>query len=72
MSICDDYRREVEAEIAALKKYLALLESGKLTLGEREGNGPWRDTTQEAMARDRQTIRVYENILEQIKKGKSP
>jgi hypothetical protein len=41
------YARGVEADIVQLKKDLAPLEAGEMTIGERRGSGPWRDVTAE-------------------------
>jgi hypothetical protein len=66
-SVWDDRIRQVEAELAQLKEHLAPLESGKVKLGSRTGNGPWEDITQQAIERNKQVIRTYETILADMK-----
>lgn len=41
------YAKDVEEQITQIHDDLAPLEAGKMTIGEREGNGPWRDVTQD-------------------------
>jgi hypothetical protein len=43
------YASGVEADISQLKKNLAPLEAGEMTIGERRGSGPWRDVTAESI-----------------------
>jgi hypothetical protein len=37
------YTKDVEEQISQIHEDLAPFEAGKMTIGEREGNGPWRD-----------------------------
>ena len=46
MPLKDNFIRQIEAELAREREDLAILESGKVHIGERTDNGPWRDTTQ--------------------------
>jgi hypothetical protein len=64
------YASGVEAELEQLKKDLRPLEAGQITLGERTGGGPWRDVTQEAIARNKQAIRTYEAILKDLRENR--
>jgi hypothetical protein len=41
-----------------------------MTLGERVGNGPWKDITQEAIARNKQAIATYEAILKDVRENR--
>ncbi|MCP3459809.1 hypothetical protein [Bradyrhizobium sp. CCGUVB23] len=45
---------------------LAPLETGTMTIGERKGNGPWRDVTQDMIEHPRSSLRTYELILADI------
>jgi hypothetical protein len=46
MPTSDHFIRQIEAELAREREDLAALESGQIHIGERSGNGPWRDTVQ--------------------------
>jgi hypothetical protein len=61
------YASGIEADIAQLKKDLAPLEAGEMTIGERRGSGPWRDVTAESIARNKQAIATYEAILKDVR-----
>jgi hypothetical protein len=37
------YAKDVEEQVKRIHEDPAPFEAGKLTIGEREGNGPWRD-----------------------------
>jgi hypothetical protein len=63
----EEYARGVEANISQLKKDLAPLEAGEMTIGERRGDGPWRDVTVEAIARNKKAIATYEAILKDVR-----
>jgi hypothetical protein len=60
------YAREIEADIARIKGDLAPLESGQMQLREREGNGPWVDTTAQMIESHKRAIAKYERILADI------
>lgn len=60
------YAKGVQAELVQLRKDLEPLEAGTMTLGERFGNGPWRDVTQEAIERNRRAVATNEAILEDV------
>jgi hypothetical protein len=47
---------------------LAPLISGEKRLGERRGDGPWRDITEEWIAHHKHTIGTYEAILAVLKR----
>ena len=38
-----------------------------MTIGEREGNGPWRDVTQDMIKHHRSSLRTYELILADLR-----
>ena len=65
----DDYQKRIEAELAQARKDLAPLISGEKRLGERMGEGPWRDITQEWISHHNHTIGTYEAILAALKRG---
>ena len=56
-------KRIEETELPALRKRLSLLESGKMRLQQKVGNGPWTDATAESIARIKDTIASYEGFL---------
>ncbi|WP_314961483.1 hypothetical protein [Bradyrhizobium cosmicum] len=60
------YARGVEADIAQIKRDLAPLEDGTMTIGERESGSDWRDVTPETIARYKQNIATYEAILKDV------
>jgi hypothetical protein len=64
------YAKGVEADIAQIKKDLAPLEEGRMTIGERELGSPWRDVTQEMIARHKQNIATYETILKDVRENR--
>jgi hypothetical protein len=68
----DDYRKRIEGDLADVRRDLAPLESGEMTLSSRTGNGPWRDTTPEMIAQHKRTIATFEGILAALKKGELP
>lgn len=57
------YADGIEADLAELRKGLALLESGEVTHRQKEGSGPWRDVTREIIDHDKKVIENYEQIL---------
>lgn len=42
-----------------------------MTIGEREGNGPWRDVTQDMIKHQKSSLRTYELILADLKARKA-
>ena len=67
-SFWDDYQKRFEAELAQARKELAPLISGEKRLGERRGDEPWRDITEEWIAHHKRTIGTYEAILAALKR----
>ena len=65
----DDYQKRTEEELARARKDLAPLISGEKRLGERRGEGPWLDVTEEWIAHHRRTIATYEAILAALAPG---
>jgi hypothetical protein len=67
------YAGEIEDQIKQIHEDLAPLENGTMTIGEREGSGPWRDVTQETIEHRKSSLRTYALILadlrEQIERG---
>lgn len=61
------YAKEIEETIARMRDDLKPLEDGKMTIGERVENGPWRDITKEQIEHDRGVIRTYETILSDLR-----
>lgn len=72
LSFWDDYKKQTEGNLAAARRDLAPLESGEMHLGERNGNEPWRDTTQEWVVRHKHTIGTLESILMALKRRGLP
>ena len=63
----EDYARTIEADIAQFRVDLEPLESGKMHLRERIGDGAWVDITQREIDRKKRTIAVDEGILKKIR-----
>jgi hypothetical protein len=58
---------EIEDQIKQIHEDLAPLENGTMTIGEREGNGPWRDVTQETIKHHKASLQTYELILADLR-----
>jgi hypothetical protein len=65
MSVVDEYLRRIEGQIPELRKRLAELTDGSLTVIERRGTGREIDKTKEWAAETRATIGIYQAILAQ-------
>ncbi|PJG50685.1 hypothetical protein CVM73_35025 [Bradyrhizobium forestalis] len=61
------YAKDVEEQIKQIRDDLAPLEAGKMTIGEREGNRPWRDVTQDMIRHQKSSLRTYELILADLR-----
>jgi hypothetical protein len=61
------YAKDVEEEIKQIRDDLMPLEAGKMTIGEREGNGPWRDVTQGMIKQHKSSLRTYGLILADLR-----
>lgn len=51
------YAKDVGEQIKQIRDNLAPLEAGKMTIGEREGKGPWRDVTQDMIEHHKSSLR---------------
>jgi hypothetical protein len=67
-----DYQNRLEADLAEAKKSLEPLEAGQMRWGQRTGDGPWRDITEEWIARYKHTIGNLEAILAAVAKRELP
>ena len=67
-----EYIKRIETELAQIREDLAPLESGEISLSERKGDGPWRDTTQEMIAFHKRNVETYEAILDALRKSEVP
>ena len=67
-----DYVSQVEAQIKQLREFLAPLESGKMRIGSRADDGPWKDITEQAIIRNKRVIATYQEILEVLKNKQTP
>ena len=72
MADADDFILRVEAELEHLGKELAPLQTGQLRLGEREDDGPWKDTTEVRMRHLQRTIGTFKAILAALKEDETP
>lgn len=61
------YAKDVEEQIKQIRDDLAPLEAGKMTIGEREGNGPWQDVTQDMIKHHKSSLETYEVILADLR-----
>jgi hypothetical protein len=71
-SFWDDYKKRIEADLAAILKDMAPLESGEIHLGSRTGAGPWGDLTRGWIIQRRCTIEKYEAILAALARKELP
>ena len=66
------YIRTCEAQIERIRESLEPLESGRMRIGGKLGDGPWEDKTQDWIARHKENIATYEKIIAALKKGEVP
>jgi hypothetical protein len=62
-SFWDDRRKQIEAGLAQERKRLQDFESGRLRMGQRSGDGPWRDVTEQWLERHKRIIATFESVL---------
>lgn len=64
------YLAHIREELDTNKKSVEMIKRGDLKTGERSLSAPqWRDTTAESLARAKQIITTYEDILAQHAQG---
>ena len=68
-SFWDEHRKQIEADLAEIRRDLAPLESGHMQIRERTGNEPWRNITASWIAHHKRTIAKYEARLDALKRG---
>jgi hypothetical protein len=56
------YAKGIEEQLKPIREDLAPLEAGKMTIGEREGNAPWRDVTRDMIKHHNSSLQTYELI----------
>lgn len=59
--------KNIEGQIKQIQDDLAPLEAGKMTIGEREGNRPWRDVTQDMIKHHKSSLQTSELILADVR-----
>jgi hypothetical protein len=64
MPLPDHYIDQLKAEIAKHRSMLEPLETGRLRIGERRGNEPWRDITQARVTDLKRSIAVLQAIVD--------
>jgi hypothetical protein len=64
------YAKDVEAELAQLRRDFTPLEAGTMQIVERVGGGEWKDVTQETVDRNKRVIATYEAILEDVRENR--
>jgi hypothetical protein len=67
MSIWSDFVKRLEERAAECRKALEGLEAGKIQTCERIVGGPWVDTTQRDIERNKQDILTYETLIAQAR-----
>ena len=58
-----DFIEALTVEIEQFSRLLEHLETGKTTLGEKNGSGPWVDTTQREIERLREIISSHRALI---------
>jgi hypothetical protein len=70
MSFTNDYHRRIGGDIVQFRKDLAKLEAGEARFGGRQADGSWGDGTANLINHLKQTISIYEKILNEARKSK--
>jgi hypothetical protein len=68
----DWYLSTLREEITRSREMLAPLEAGKIRMGEHAPGEPWRDCTQERIDGLKQTITMYETLIERLEHRQAP
>src|SRR5690242_20326479 len=63
-----EFRARVENTVADLNRDIALMESGQIKMKSKNGDEPWRDVTQESIARNKLIVSTHELILAGVDK----
>jgi len=72
LSFWYDRRRQIRAGLERERKNLGGYESGRLRMGQRSGDGPWRDVTQQWIENHRRIIETFESVLDALEREKAP
>ena len=72
LSLWYDRRRQIKAGLARERKNLEDFESGRLRMGQRSGDGPWRDVTKQWIENHRRIIDTFESVLAALEREKAP
>jgi hypothetical protein len=67
LSFWDDRRRQIEEGLAQERKRLQEFESGRVRVGERSEDNPWRDVTEQWVKRHKRLIATLESVLGALK-----
>jgi hypothetical protein len=57
------YRRQIRAGLARQRQNLEEFESGRLRMGQRSGDGPWLDVTEQFVYNQKLLISTFEDAL---------
>jgi len=68
MTDLHDFRVGVEKTIADLLRDNDLMKSGQIKMQSKSGDEPWRDVTQELIARNKRIISTHRTILAGVEK----
>jgi hypothetical protein len=68
-SFWHDRRRQIKAGLAQERKNLEDFESGRLRMGRRSGDGPWRDVTEQWVGNQKRIITTFESVLDALEKA---
>jgi hypothetical protein len=72
LSFWGDRRKQVKAGLAQEQKNLEDFASGRLRMGQRSGDGPWRDVTEQWLEHHRRIIDTFESVLAALERGRAP
>jgi hypothetical protein len=69
LSLWEECRTQIEAGLAQERKRLQDFESGRLRVGQRSDDDPWRDVTEEWVKRHKRLIAMFESVLAALREA---